>query len=86
MIGVSATSNTQKVSLQVLHNIALSLVASTFYMMVLVAYIKGTYKLTLIVQDELVLTFWGIIIYVIFSSLEMYNARSPYVHFKWLFR
>ena len=74
------------VTLQVLHNISAALVASLVYMIALVGYVKDTYHLTLDVQHTLILTFWGLIVYLLFVAIEAFDKRTPKDHFMWLFR
>ena len=72
------------VSLQVLQNLALALVGSLAYMVVLVTYVKGSLGLTLDVHHEAVLTFWCFIIWLMFTVLEWFDKRSPRSHVKYL--
>lgn len=72
------------VSLQVLQNLSLALAGSLAYMVVLVAYIKGSLGLTLDVHHEAVLTFWCFIIWLVFTILEGFDKRSPRSHINYL--
>lgn len=70
--------NTYKDSLDMLHNLVLALVGSLIYMVVTTAYIKGNQGLTLDLHHEAVLGFWCLLIFVIFSILELSCKRHPF--------
>jgi hypothetical protein len=59
--------------LSTLENIISSLVASLLYMVALVVYVKSTYGLTIDINDELVLTYWGVIVLLIYGHLWVFD-------------
>lgn len=59
-------------SFDVLQDLVLSLVTSLLYMIGLVVYVKGYYGLTIDIRDELIVTFWGLIIVILYASLRVF--------------
>ena len=71
--------------LSVLQNITYALVGSLIYILAVVMYVGYTFKLTIYANQNIVLVFWGIVIWVLFTILELSDKRTPKDHVKWLF-
>ena len=70
MLRIKRTSDYYK-----LESLVFALVGSLIYMVVLVAYVKSNFNLTLDVRDELVIGFWLVIIGIIYTVLECFTRR-----------
>lgn len=68
--------DTSKTSLEILHNLVLSLCASLVYMILLVTYVKSTQGLTIDVQHEAIKGLWLFTIAFIMILLEVYDKRG----------
>lgn len=72
--------------LSVLQNLVYSLVGSLIYVIAVVIYVAYTFKLTIYANQNVVFIFWGVIIWICFTILELSDKRTPKDHVKWLFK